>query len=404
MLLVTGPTGAGKTTTLYSCLNAIRDGKSNITTIEDPVEYRLPGLNQIQVNRSADVTFASALRSVLRQDPDVVMIGEIRDKETLEIALQAAQTGHLVLSTVHTNDAPSAISRLLALGGDPHLISTGLSGILAQRLLKKLCPDCAKAASPLYLKQHEDLFNDYSISQKSLLEPVGCEQCYELGYRGRIGIYSYLEMNDELAELVFTGASRESLSRAARRYGFRELDEAAVDLVNDAVVCLSEAKPYLQRKDTPASESLLDDLPNDHGKAVNPPIGRPSSTTPAPRPSVLIVDDNKFARKMLCAMLKDERVDIVQAENGRDALDKVFACAPAIILCDISMPEMDGRQFLEHMKRDKTTRDIPIIVLTADDCEHTELELFKLGAREFLSKRSAPELIAGRVRNVLNSR
>ncbi|MCB0322030.1 MAG: type II/IV secretion system protein [Bdellovibrionales bacterium] len=406
MLLVTGPTGAGKTTTLYACLNTVRDGKSNITTIEDPIEYRLRGINQIQVNRATDVTFASALRSVLRQDPDVIMIGEIRDSETLSIALQAAQTGHLVLSTVHTNDAPSAVTRLLALGADPYLLSSGLTGIVAQRLVRRICHDCAKPASQLYLDQHEDLIQAYGLEASTLLEAVGCEACFDIGYKGRIGLFSYLQFNEEIAELVFTASSQEVIRRAARRYGFRELDEAAVKVVNDRQTSLNEVRPFLLQPEpqrAPAAEHvpstssslipLVHEVATD-GRAVS--IGRRA-------PAVLVIDDNRFSRKMICAMLRHDRIQVIQAENGLEALDKVYAHGPSVILCDLSMPQMDGREFIERMKGDKMTRDIPIIVLTADDCEHTELDLLRLGAREFLSKKSSPEIIAGRVRNVLKS-
>jgi CheY-like chemotaxis protein len=284
------------------------------------------------------------------------------------------------------------------------MISTGLAGILAQRLLRKICPKCAKPVSPLFLSQHEEFFRRYPLRKEAMLEGAGCEHCYELGYRGRTGIYSYLEVTEDVSELIFSGASQETLARAARNHGFRELDEAAVDLVNLGVASLSEAKPYLLRneQDTPETEVEHTTHTSSYTKSSAPAPIR-SSSEPLRRPSILLVDDNQFSRKMLCAMLKNERVDVIQAENGREALDRVYECSPIIILCDISMPEMDGREFLEHMKGNKSTRDIPIIVLTSDDCEHTELDLLKLGAREFLSKRSSPDIIAGRVRNVLNS-
>jgi type IV pilus assembly protein PilB len=225
-LLVTGPTGSGKSTTLYAALTEINRPEINIITVEDPVEYRLAGVNQMQINQRAGLTFASALRSILRSDPDVVMVGEIRDGETAKISIEAALTGHLVLSTLHTNDAPSAITRLNEMGVEPFLTGSAVSAVLAQRLARKLCSHCCELYSPSV----EELLKarvspDVAASQDgaAFYRKVGCPRCNQTGYKGRIGIFQLLTMSEELETLSVTKASRDEVERAAMRTGMRSL-------------------------------------------------------------------------------------------------------------------------------------------------------------------------------------
>jgi type IV pilus assembly protein PilB len=225
-LLVTGPTGSGKSTTLYAALTEINRPEINIITVEDPVEYRLAGVNQMQINQRAGLTFASALRSILRSDPDVVMVGEIRDGETAKISIEAALTGHLVLSTLHTNDAPSAITRLNEMGVEPFLIGSAVSAVLAQRLARKLCSHCCELYSPSV----EELLKarvspDVAASQDgaAFYRKVGCPRCNQTGYRGRIGIFQLMTMSEEIESLAVTKASRDEVERAALRTGMRSL-------------------------------------------------------------------------------------------------------------------------------------------------------------------------------------
>lgn len=225
IVLVTGPTGSGKSTTLYSTLDEANDGHRKIVTVEDPVEFNLPHITQVQVHSDIGMTFARALKSILRQDPDVIMIGEIRDLETAEIAVQAALTGHLVLSTLHTNDSLSAFTRLIDMGVEPFLAATPVIAVQAQRLVRKLCDHCAKPASPAQhvvdnLAQWEHLF---SGSEPNWREPVGCSLCNHTGYKGRLGIYELVEVNDELRELVLGGATLAQLQGHALNEGYRNL-------------------------------------------------------------------------------------------------------------------------------------------------------------------------------------
>jgi type IV pilus assembly protein PilB len=220
IILVTGPTGSGKTTTLYALLNMINSKEKNIITIEDPVEYRLALIRQTQINPKAGINFATGLRSILRQDPDIIMIGEIRDLETSEIAMQAALTGHLVLSTLHTNDAPEAISRLVDIGVEPYLISSSVIGVLAQRLVRTICPDC-KTPYQVDPNVMKDLGEEMAKLKKplTLYQGKGCKNCKQSGYRGRSGIYELLLVNEEIKKLISDRASTQVIRDVAKKTG-----------------------------------------------------------------------------------------------------------------------------------------------------------------------------------------
>jgi type IV pilus assembly protein PilB len=226
MVLSTGPTGSGKTTTQYSVLNKLNSIGVNILTIEDPIEYQLNGIAQVQVNRKAGLSFATALRSFLRQDPDIIMVGEMRDLETAEIAIEASLTGHLVLSTLHTNDAPSATIRMVDMGVEPYLISATLIGVLAQRLARRLCPDCKESydIKEIDLRKYGMVVTDPD-RMVTIQRKVGCDNCRQTGYRGRTGIYEMMVMNAEIAELVVRRAPLNDVKEAAKANGMKELRE-----------------------------------------------------------------------------------------------------------------------------------------------------------------------------------
>jgi type IV pilus assembly protein PilB len=242
-LLVTGPTGSGKSTTLYAALSQINRPEVNIITVEDPVEYRLGGINQVQINPRAGVTFANALRSILRSDPDVVMVGEIRDGETAKISIEAALTGHLVLSTLHTNDAPSALTRLMEMGVEPFVTAAAVSAVLAQRLARKLCRHCAEpyTASPdELLALHLEPERAAALEGAVFHRKVGCARCADTGYNGRVGIFQLLEMSDTLERLASEHASRDELERAARGEGMRSLWDDGVAKIAAGLTTVEE--------------------------------------------------------------------------------------------------------------------------------------------------------------------
>ena len=242
-LLVTGPTGSGKSTTLFAALNQISRPEINVITVEDPVEYRLPGVNQVQINQRAGLTFAAALRSILRSDPDVVMVGEIRDGETAKISIEAAMTGHLVLSTLHTNDAPSALTRLNEMGVEPFLTGAAVTGVLAQRLARKLCSHCCE----MYTPSVDELIAarvspDVAAASDGMVlyRKRGCPRCGQTGYRGRIGIFQLLAMTEELASLAALKAGREEIERAALGTGMRTLWDDGIAKVASGLTSVEE--------------------------------------------------------------------------------------------------------------------------------------------------------------------
>jgi type IV pilus assembly protein PilB len=236
IILLTGPTGCGKSTTLYSFLKEVNTPTVNIVTVEDPVEYTMPGINQTQVNAKANMTFAAALRSILRQDPDVIMIGEIRDEETAEIAVRSAITGHIVFSTLHTNDAPGAILRLEDMGVDDYLVADALVGVIAQRLVKRLCPACKKKGRT-NAKEMEILGIKDPIT---ISRPQGCQFCNNTGYKGRIAVHEMMYMNDAMKNAVMTVKNLEVLRKLAVENGMVSLWNSCRTLVYNGITSIQE--------------------------------------------------------------------------------------------------------------------------------------------------------------------
>jgi len=240
MILVTGPTGSGKTTTLYSALSELNKESENILTAEDPIEYNFMGINQVQMHEEIGLTFASALRSFLRQDPDIIMVGEIRDFETAQIGIQAALTGHLVLSTVHTNDAPGTITRLIDMGIEPFLISSAVILILAQRLIRKICVDCNAP-----IKVHPQLLIDLGVAPDEVksfptYKGKGCPICSNTGYKGRVGLYEVMPMKEEVKELVLSRASTSEVKKEAMRLGMKTLRQSGIMKIREGVTTIEE--------------------------------------------------------------------------------------------------------------------------------------------------------------------
>ena len=237
MILVTGPTGSGKTTTLYAGLNHIKNPNINIITIEEPIEYNLEGINQCQVKPEIEFTFANALRTFLRQDPNVIMVGEIRDNETMEIAIRAALTGHLVLSTLHTNDAPTAITRLLDMGAEPFLVSSSVTLVMAQRLVRKLCAKCKQEYVP-----DEQLLNKLQLTQQDTIfyKPVGCSYCNHTGYKGRIAVFEIMPISTGIGELINQKATAEQIRTQAQAEGMSNLREDAIRKLKQGITSIEE--------------------------------------------------------------------------------------------------------------------------------------------------------------------
>lgn len=385
VVLVCGPTGSGKTSTLYSALMHLKDGTSNIITVEDPIEYRVQGIAQIQVNSKAGVSFAQGLRSILRQDPDIIMVGEIRDNETASIAMQTAQTGHLVLSTIHTNSASSVVTRLHDLGIQPFLIASSLGCILAQRLVRRLCLNCREPAQASDLKRVRDL----GIHAEKVYRAKGCEDCGMSGFKGRVGIFSLLELNDSVRKGIRDGASEAQLEEYARSSGFQTLDEAALVLLQQGVTTLDEIESCL---------GILQVAPAKNSVAMS---ATPQQNVGLKRRRVLLVEDEETTRSVISMVLKSEMFEVEEAINGLEALEKVYAKVPDLIVCDIMMPKMSGLEFISKLRADKRTNQIPVIMLTAADTEENEVQAIACGANDFISKTSSAKVMMARVQRLL---
>jgi general secretion pathway protein E/type IV pilus assembly protein PilB len=228
ILLVTGPTGSGKTTTLYGCLNYINKPDRKIITVEEPIEYQMTGINQVQVNTEIGMSFPAALRSILRQAPNIIMIGEIRDLETASIATNASLTGHLVFSTLHTNDAPSAVARLVDLGVQPFLVASSVRAIMAQRLVRRLCPHCKQPGALTETELRALRIEPGQLSEAQVMKPVGCERCRQIGYKGRMGIFEIFVIDDDVRHMINKRSATLLLRQRARELGMRTLREDGV--------------------------------------------------------------------------------------------------------------------------------------------------------------------------------
>jgi type IV pilus assembly protein PilB len=395
MLLVAAPTGSGKTTTLYAALSWLRSTTKNIITVEDPIEYQLPGVNQVQINPKAGVTFASGLRSILRQDPNIVLVGEIRDQETASIALEAAQTGHLLLSTVHANDTAGTITRLLDLGIEPFLIASSIVGVLAQRLVRRPCAACARPAAP----GPEDVERVGGTTRlpagAEWKAGAGCKECGESGYRGRLAVHELMYLNDELRELVSRRASEDELREAARRAGMRTLMEDGIAKAAQGLTTLQE----LARAVPPDSGRLAAaTLPAAPGVAATTQRPAPAASTAPANGRVLVVEDSPTIVTVVQYYLELEGFTVTVAADGAQGLALARQERPDVVVTDLSMPGMDGIALVQALRADPNTTRTPILVLTADTNPEREEEGLAVGADDYMSKPVEPRRLAARVR------
>jgi type II secretory ATPase GspE/PulE/Tfp pilus assembly ATPase PilB-like protein/CheY-like chemotaxis protein len=400
MVLITGPTGSGKTTTLYAALNQLKTGKVNIVTVEDPVEYDMAGISQIQVSEAQGLTFAKALRSVLRQDPDIVLVGEIRDLETATIAMQAGFSGHFVLSTLHTNDAPSAVVRLRDLGIDAFKLASVLKGIVAQRLVRRLCDVCAEAV-PFDSLAPEVRPPANRAGEVRVRRAVGCRKCNGRGYRGRLAILEIMPIDETVARLIDGGALPGALAAAANKAGMRTLWESGLERVWDGATSLEELTRVLG--DRAGEESVPQPLPPTAAVPVvttTTPLAGPAADTPGSQNRILVADDDPQMRRLIRNVLQREGFEVVEAVDGLDALDRLEQEAVALVLLDVDMPRLDGLGVLEELRAQMRTASLPVIILTAhhDDTEEKALDL---GAHDYLTKPVQTRSLVARVRAVL---
>ncbi|MFZ0388926.1 MAG: type II/IV secretion system protein [Calditrichia bacterium] len=416
MILVTGPTGSGKTTTLYAALNRIRNTANNILTIEDPIEYHIEGINQVQVNEKAGITFASALRSFLRQDPDVILVGEIRDGETAEIAMQASLTGHLVLSTLHTNNALGAITRLADMGVDVYKVASSLEAVVAQRLVRRLCQHCKQEKEPDDVEKKLKPYITQLGFKAHFYKADGCQKCGFSGYKGRSGVYEILQLTTELKDLIASGAPESAIRETARKQGFINLYEHALELIAEGVTDYKEMLRVINPNEinNPSEENENPSVPN-FPKSVEPPLTKhmPGTGNTAPAlgsaspessriPRVLLVEDSPDMRRMVRVLMqKKTNWELQEAPDGLQALELVERQKPDVIVLDIMMPEMDGYEFLNKLRENLATAAIPVIMLTALNGTDTEVKSFELGADDYISKPYKPDVLIARVKRLL---
>jgi len=427
---VTGPTGSGKTTTLYSAIRSIQTGKTNIVTIEDPVEYRLQGIVQVQVHEKAGLTFASALRSILRQDPDVVLVGEIRDKETAQVAIQASLTGHLVLSTMHTNDAANAVTRLVDIGVEPYKIAASLRGVVAQRLMRKLCPTCKE----VWVESIPAKLVKFVPVGTPLYKAVGCSECAMTGYRGRFSIVEVLTVTPDVERAISSGATADRIGEAGRAGGMRGLWESGVTHVLRGESSLEElmrvvdvpfdaaaagateeetARPAAPAATSAQSASSVATPPaaRGSGQRTGTPLGgegfelldniEVGATVTRVKRKVLLVDDEDTLRRVMKDLLEREGYIVAEARDGVQALDQVDRFGPDVIVLDLNLPGLDGYGVLSHIRSRPATAKIPVVVLTAKSDEDNEVRVFQLGADDFLTKPFRARALSARLDAVL---
>ena len=376
IVVVTGPTGSGKTTLLYAALAELATGEINIMTVEDPVEYELQGLTQIQVEPKRNVTFASALRSILRQDPDVVFVGEIRDLETAQMAVQASLTGHLVLATLHANDAVGAVARFTDLGVDRAKVATTLRGAVAQRLARRVCPHCAERVSGSASPDEAPLAARYGA--QPVVRAVGCARCGKTGYRGRLPLLEVLSAAPALESLITEGAPATQLQKAAVSGGMRPLRDVAVERVKQGDTTLQEIERVLG------------------GSGEDVPAAAPAA------PHLLLVDDDPVARALARSVLEKNGFRISEAVDGAAALERLESSPDfALMVLDVEMPRLSGREVLARVRKSVHTAALPVLVLTGSTGDEIEAQLMEEGADDYIRKPLEPARFVARVKAAL---
>jgi type IV pilus assembly protein PilB len=477
MILVTGPTGSGKTTSLYALLAWHHRPEVNIVTVEDPIEYQLAGVNQVQVNPKAGLTFASALRSILRQDPDVILVGEMRDHETVEIACQAAMTGHMVLSTLHTNSAVGAVTRMLDLGVDSTVLATSLTMVIAQRLVRRICNDCREEYEP-----GEAIRNRVGMSgdPTPVYRGRGCVSCGGTGFTGRIGIYEIYKPTNAIKKLINDRASEADMRMAARQAGMVPLREDALAKIRAGITSPDEVLRVVQVDENeipcPGCKALIEadfaTCPycrrnlktncSSCGQALRlewpvcpycntPTVAEPAAViertslaepavvmapapppapvqaaaspaaaappaAPPPRPEpavdprasqrplrVLVVDDDPDIRMIVSATLRKLQVpvEIVQAEDGAEAIKEAALATPDLVVLDVMMPRMDGFETCRALRENVRTAFVPILMLTASADQDSRTKGYLIGTDDYMSKPFLPMDLKLRVGRLL---
>ncbi len=378
IVVVTGPTGSGKTSTLYGALRELADGKVNIMTVEDPIEYELPAITQTQVETKQGLTFATALRSILRQDPDVILVGEIRDRETAETAAQAAMTGHLVLATVHANDAVSAVPRLVDLGLQYTVIASTLRGALAQRLIRKVCADCAEPVGGELTPEENRLTERHGV--EPVVRAVGCPECGFSGYRGRLPGHG--------------GHDHGAPDRRRDRGPEGNRDPGQAGAAGGDAAHARGGVGLGQQRIHHTGGGGAGGRPDPRG------VEKAQEERGAPR--ILLVDDDEDARLLMRTLLEKEGYEIEEAKDGHQALD-ILKVDPdfSLVILDLVMPAMDGKELLNVIRGSVDTAALPVLIRTGSKTARDEAELLDAGADDFVTKSAGGDRFVARVKAII---
>ncbi len=407
MILICGPTGSGKNTTAHGILKEISNARLNIVTIENPIEYRLPGATQVEVSEKQGVTFADTLRSILRQDPDVIFVGEVRDAETARIALQAAQTGHLVLTTVHSIDATSSVTRVLNLGVERSLVAASLRLVIAQRLVRTVCPAC-RVSEPV-AEFALERFGAAASGITTVVRGTGCERCRRTGYSGRMGLYEVMPISATLRALIENGAAETSLRARARADGVRSMQACGLEAVAAGHTTIEE----LARVVPPEEAGIAQGVAAEDAEAMLATAGGAASGTAqrgaAALPDehcILVVDDDPVIVRTMAMVLEGLSLPkrIVIARSGAEALALLEQQTVHFAVLDVSMDGMSGLELCEKIRLQERHADMPIFMLTAHDDFDFKAQAFRAGADDYLIKSVSPRELLVRVARALARR
>jgi type IV pilus assembly protein PilB len=421
MVLISGPTGSGKTTTAHAILSEVATSPLNIVTIENPVEYRLKGVTQVEINERQGVTFAGTLRSILRQDPDVIFVGEIRDAETAEIALRAAQTGHLVISTVHTIDAASSTSRLLDLGVDPRAVASSLRLVIAQRLLRRVCPGCRAPHTMTDVERSR--LGSWAAEVSEIVAGKGCSRCRGTGYAGRRAVYELLPVSAALRQLLEQRTHESALRAQARREGVRSMQALAIETIRSGATTVAEMLRVIPLEDEPATPPAALVAPAQAATTPQPQVGDGIAPVPAPGPrasaegtlavtgvepteettvsgseyTVLVVDDESINRSVIrhCLSKSPLPLRVVLADSARAAMQVLDTENVHLALFDLMMPDVSGIELCRRVRSDPRHAAMPIFMLSAVSELPEKTSAFAAGIDDYLTKPiNGRELIA----------
>ena len=429
LILITGPTGSGKTMTLYSAIQQIKTPDRNIVTLEDPVEMQVQGITQVQVSDRTGMTFSRGLRSVLRQDPDVVLVGEVRDPETAKLALEASLTGHMVLTTLHTNSAPAALTRLVDMGVEPFLVASSLSLVVAQRLVRRVCDSCAAPYTPPARIQTLLGIDEKDLKQGTPKRGTGCNECGGTGYRGRIGVFEVLPVTASMRGVLMSTPTEGAVAAAAHAEGMQTLRAAAIAKAAAGLTTYEEVLRVTQidsssglhcnacggalESDMVACPWCAANIDRGHCggcdrplepewricpwcRTPTPPRAHPAAAKPDGLPRLLVIDDDPSVRAFVTASLAGT-VEVEAVENASDGLEKAAAGNYDAVLIDHMLPDLSGVELIRLLRSEARTAVLPLMMFTGAGSESLESEARNAGADDYLAKPVDPEMLEERL-------